>query len=326
VKLSRLADSWWLWLIGGVLYGLLMRLLFGWLGLLNPGFTAAMSLGFLVGTPLVVGALTVYGGRREPQSVVAMLFRPWATVGLMLAGCGLALIEGLICLVLMAPLFLVCGSLGGLIMGAVLRLRTPGRAELGAVLCLPLLITAGESSLPLPETQLEIRQAVDVDAPPQTVWRQILTARDIHAEELPLSLTHLIGVPRPLEGVNLLTPEGEVRYSKWERGVNFRANVTERTEYRRITWRYAFDAHSFPEGSMDEHVAIGGRYFDLHDTTFNLQELPGGRTRLEIVAHYRVTSSLNAYVVPASRLLGHDFVHTILGLYKYRSERAALQQ
>jgi len=28
-----------------------------------------------------------------------------------------------------------------------------------------------------------------------------------------------------------------------------------------------FDSHSFPADSMDEHVAIGGRYFDLHDTT-----------------------------------------------------------
>ena len=72
---------------------------------------------------------------------------------------------------------------------------------------------------------------------------------------------------------------------------------------------------------MDEHVEIGGRYFDLRDTTFNLSPLGEGRTRLEIVAHYRVTSSINLYAVPVARLLGHDFIHAIPVLYKGRSER-----
>jgi hypothetical protein len=89
-----------------------------------------------------------------------------------------------------------------------------------------------------------------------------------------------------------------------------------------ITWHYRFNAHSFPQGSMDEHVAIGGRYFDLDDTTFNLEPMPGGATRLEIVAHYRVSSAINFYAVPAAELLGRDFVSTILGFCKGRSERA----
>jgi hypothetical protein len=60
----------------------------------------------------------------------------------------------------------------------------------------------------------------------------------------------------------------------------------------------------------------------LRDTTFNLERLPGGDTKLEIVAHYRVTSTVNLYAVPMARLLGEDFVATILHLYKIRAERA----
>jgi hypothetical protein len=71
---------------------------------------------------------------------------------------------------------------------------------------------------------------------------------------------------------------------------------------------------------MDDHVAIGGRYFDLQDTTFRLERTSGG-TRLGIVAHYRLTSSINFYAVPMAALLGRDFIDTILGLYKLRSER-----
>jgi hypothetical protein len=50
--------------------------------------------------------------------------------------------------------------------------------------------------------------------------------------------------------------------------------------------------------------------------------LPNGGTHLEIVAHYRVTSSINLYAVPTANLLGRDFIATILHLYKIRSERA----
>ncbi|HEY0660485.1 MAG TPA: SRPBCC family protein, partial [Lysobacter sp.] len=130
---------------------------------------------------------------------------------------------------------------------------------------------------------------------------------------------------KPLEGINVRTKDGEVRFSRWERGVNFRGFVTARKENETITWHYVFDDRSFPKGSMDEHVAIGGRYFDLRDTTFRLTPASGGKTRLEIVAHYRVSTSINSYAVPVAAILGRDFLDTILGLYKHRSESAVAQ-
>lgn len=174
----------------------------------------------------------------------------------------------------------------------------------------------------MPQQDVELRREVMVDASPATIWNEILAARTIRPEELPPSLTHMIGVPKPLEGINVRTRDGEVRFSRWERGVNFRARVTARKEYEYISWRYVFDEHSFPKGSMDDHVAIGGRYFDLHDTSFQLTPAPDGRTRLEIVAHYRVATSINAYAVPVAEILGRDFLDTILGLYRLRSEKA----
>lgn len=119
-----------------------------------------------------------------------------------------------------------------------------------------------------------------------------------------------------------MTPEGEVRHSRRDRGVNFSVVVTERVEHASMRWRYVFDERSFPAGSIDEHVANDRRYFDLRDTTFHLQPLPGGGTRLKPVALFRVTTPINAYAVPAAALLGRDFVDTLPGLYKGRSGRA----
>jgi len=315
----RKIPLWLLWVLGGALYGVSMRALFG---VLSTSLQGPMSVAFLIGTPIAVGALTIYAARREKPSVWAMIFAPWVSILLMLLGCAATMMEGAICLALMAPFFLGLASIGGLLMGVALRALKDRSSSLKAVALLPLLLALGNRGLPLPDRHLEVRQSVLVHAAPHTVWEQIRTARDIRPEELPVGVTHLIGVPRPVEGVNQMTPEGEVRFSRWERGVNFQGIVTSRKEDVSITWQYRFNAHSFPKGSMDEHVAIGGRYFDLDDTTFNLEPMPGGSTRLEIVAHYRVTSAINFYAVPAAEFLGKDFVSTILALYKSRSERA----
>ena len=207
-------------------------------------------------------------------------------------------------------------------MWAVLVISERHGVNLGAVSLLPFLLLFSEAYIPMAKQDLEIRQSVVIEASARQVWQEILDARNIQADELPLSITHFIGVPRPLEGINRMTPKGEVRFSKWERGVSFEGVVTARDENRSIHWQYEFGSHSFPKGSMDEHVAIGGRFFDLKDTRFDLQELTSKRTSLTIIAHYRVSSSINFYAIPVARLLGHDFVKTILHLYKRRSERA----
>jgi hypothetical protein len=307
----------WKWTLGGALYGIVIRAM---MGVLPHGISGPMSVAFLLVTPFAVGALTIYGTRGTPLSIWARIYRPWGTVALMLLGCALTLMEGAICLAMMAPLFLIISSVGGIAMGVALAYTGPHKSRLKAVALLPFLMMLGEQGVPVQERELELKQSIIVNAPPHTVWQQILTARAIQAQELPFSLTHLIGVPRPLEGINVSEPSGEVRYSKWERGVNFRAVVTSKVEDESITWHYVFDDKSFPKGSMDEHVAIGGEYFALHDTTFKLHKLPGGRTQLDIVTHHRVSTGINFYAIPAATLLGHDFIATILTLYKNRSE------
>lgn len=319
---SPQSNRQWLWILAGVAYGLLLRILFAAAPRMLDRNGGVMSFAFLVITPMAVGAITVYGARHSHMPITRMAFTPWLSILLMMLGAALSLLEGSICIVLLTPLFLACGSIGGLLMGGSLRLHKRQDATLKAVTLLPFVVFLGEAAVPQPDRHVELRSSIVVQARPETVWSQILTARDIRPGELPFSLSHFIGVPKPIEGVNVTNPEGENRYSLWERGVNFRGAVTNRRDNQTIAWRYIFDDKSFPPGSMDEHVAIGGRYFNLHDTTFNLQNLANGQTRLEIVAHYRVTTSINFYAVPLANLLGQDFAHTILGLYKHRSECA----
>lgn len=102
---------------------------------------------------------------------------------------------------------------------------------------------------------------------------------------------------------------------------SFSALVIHEIKDRSITWRYKFTPDSFPKGSLDDHVQIGGQYFNLYDTTFNLVPLSANTTRLEIISHYSVTTGVNFYGVPVTRLIAKDFMSTIVHLYKLRSER-----
>lgn len=302
-----------------------MRVIFGAVSELGD-FAGVMSIGFLLGTPIVIGALTIHDVAEDQRSALFMIFGPWSTVTLMLFGCAVTLLEGSICVALMAPIFLVCGSIGGLATGFYLRFSKTSGAEVRAIAVLPFLLLIGEANTTLNDQEIELKKTISVAADARTVWGQILTARSIRPDELPLSLTHAIGVPKPIEGVNKITKEGEIRYSESKRGVKFEGLVTDRKNYEMIRWEYRFGTHSFPRGSMDEHVAIGGRFFDLQDTTFNLRELSNHHAELQIVAHYRVASSINFYAVSGSKVLGRDFINTILHLYNNRSERVEMAQ
>ena len=310
-----------LWIVLGACYGLTMRVAFSNL----PQFFGAqvISIAFMLGTPFAIGAIVVYGLRDAKPSILRMIYAPWAAILLALLGSMISLLEGSVCIVLVSPLFFIASSIGGLVMGLTLRWTGRGKTTLNSILALPLILMVFESAVPQQSRLLEDRVSVDVAASPHRIWEEILTARNIRKDEIPANFTHWTGVPRPVEGVNVMTPQGEVRYSKWERGVNFSALVTKRVEDRSITWRYNFTPNSFPPGSLDNHVKVGGKYFDVEDTTFNLTPISDKLTHLEVVSHYRVTTDVNFYGVPVARFIAKDFMSTIVHLYKLRSERSA---
>lgn len=76
-----------------------------------------------------------------------------------------------------------------------------------------------------------------------------------------------------------------------------------------------------PPQALDDHVAIGGAYFDMLDTSYSLAP-SGAGTDLRILMHYRVSTQFNWYVVPIADALFGNFEETILGLYRRRSESA----
>lgn len=217
-------------------------------------------------------------------------------------------------------MFALLGAVGGLVMGAVCRLTNWPRPAVYGFGVLPLLLGAFGSYLPTPTAIGQIERSIVIDAPPAAVWRELNDIRDIRDHEIGHAWAMRIGVPMPLSGTTRETAEGRVRESRWGKNVVFDEVITEWEPDRRVRWTYRFRPDSFPRHALDDHVVIGGHYFDLLDTGYTLE--PQGRgTRVTMSVSYRISTQFNFYADWAAQLLLGNLGEQGLALYKARSER-----
>lgn len=314
--------TYWFAVAIGAVYGLAARLIFEnalWSRYATGHAGGAMLVSFLFLTPLVIGAMTVYL-RRGAIGAGGAIVGPWLPMLIVLGLTAAFNIEGSICIVLAAPIFLIASSVGGLLMLGVLAVITPAPKILSVALLVPLLLGYGERDLAMVDSIRQSDESVLIDAPPAAIWRLINGARAITPAEMDRGLAWRIGVPYPMEAVTVDTPQGRVRKLRWQRGVHFDEPIVAWDENRFIQWHYLFAADSIPAGALDEHVRIGGQYFDLLDTSYRLAPEAGG-TQLSIHVTYRVSTHFNWYAGTLARVLVDDSARTILGFYKQRSER-----
>ena len=310
--------SWWP-LFAGAATGLVLRLLFGG----KPGDPyAPMMVSFVYLCPIVVGAVTVYAAERRERRTWAYYFlAPCLANVLFVIGTMAMLIEGLICAVVILPLFAVLGGVSGLVMGAICRVTKWPKQTLLTLGALPLVLGGFESAVPLPQRVGMVEGRVLVDAPPEVIWRSIMNAENIRAEELGHAWIFRIGVPLPIAGTTGRTKEGAVRRVTMGKNVYFDEVIAQADEPRFVRWLYRFHPDSFPPYALDEHVVIGGHYFDLVDTSYTL-EPRGDRTELAVRMRYRVSTQFNWYADPVARFLLADMAAANLGFYRARSEES----
>jgi hypothetical protein len=312
-----LPFRWFFPLLAGASVGLVLRLVFS----ARPGGAYETMLAtFIFLTPALVGMVTVFVAERQQRRSWAYYIGASALANVIFVGGSLViLVEGWICALLILPLFALLGIVGGLIMGAICRMTNWPRHALGSVAVLPLLLGAIEPREWLPDHRESVVRTVHVAAPPEAVWNEIWNVRDVQPEEVGDGWIYRIGVPPPLAGVTRSTSEGFVRDVTMGKSIHFEQLVTAYEPARFVDYRYRFTPDSFPPGALDDHVTIGGRYFDLYTTRYGLQPEAGG-TRVTMRMDYRISTKFNWYTVPLARALIGDTEETLLGLYRRRAE------
>lgn len=317
---DHMPFTWWYPVLAGAVATFIARLVFSG----DSGNRYSAMLGaFIYLVPVLCGAVTVYIAERQMRrSWWYYIWAPFVASVLAIIGMLLVFIEGLVCAILIVPLFGALGAAGGLAMGVICRITNWPKPALYSFAVLPLMLGAIEPQLPNPDRLSSTTRTVFIAAPPERVWQEVNAARNIRPAEVGDAWAYRMGVPMPEEGVTEQTSEGLVRKMRWQKNVHFDAVVTEWAPGQHVKWRYRFAPDSFPKGSLDDHVVVGGRYFDLRDSAYTLTPRGGG-TELRIDVSWRVSTRFNWYADGIAQFLLGDFSNHILQFFKVRSEAAS---
>jgi hypothetical protein len=309
----------WVWpTMVGALIGIGLRLVFR--GHPHAPYNPMMA-SFALIAPVVIGAVSVVTAERTARRSWSFYFWGAASANALCAAVAFLVdIEGLICIILAAPLFVLLGGIAGLVTGMVCRLTQSRRGIYGIAL-LPLILGGFEQRLPLPQTVLREERVLVIEAPTTVVWQQLLSARDIQPEEMNQAWMYRIGVPLPRSAVTETQSGTLIRHITMGKSIQFDQVSADWIANQRVLWTYRFTADSFPPHALDDHVRIGGTYFDVLDTEYRLREVPSG-TELSVSMRYRVSTNFNWYVRPIAAFLVGDFETTALHFYARRAEQA----
>lgn len=228
--------------------------------------------------------------------------------------------EGIICIIMAFP-FILMAYLPGCILGWNLaRLYRQANGKILSVLLItPLFLGAFEQNT-TPATKMgSVVKSIFIEAAPKDVWEEIRNPGKIDAEEIHSAYLYKIGMPKPVHAYTTEKDGETIRASFWEKGVRFDEKIIEQQEERRITWSYLFTDKSFPKGSLDDHIKIGGRYFDLSRTAYTLIPADNG-TILRLETNYRVNTHFNWYANLWAQLFIRDVSEGLLTFYKTRLE------
>ncbi|MGL1920516.1 MAG: hypothetical protein OCD03_05790 [Hyphomicrobiales bacterium] len=284
-----------------------------------------ISWAMLVGTPISVGAFTVFfASSEQTKSWLFNVFHPWYSVlGWMLLATIFAW-ETLICVVMLLPLYLPLASLGGYVAG-VLRQKRFGNGSNGTLLSLgllPLLIVPIEAPFQTPtlwHTEVDI---VVINAPISQVWKSLENIENIQNQELKWTFSHFIGLPKPRSSTVAELEVGALRHLSWEKGIHFEERITQIIPEKLLAYDVLIDQQSMKIANLDTHVTVGDQYFDIVKGHYALEEI-GNKTRLSVSTSYKMTTNLNWYGRFWANIVLDDFHGAVLNLIKNRNEAMA---
>jgi hypothetical protein len=306
----------------GAVYGVAGYAVFArYFSLPTQGKSGLMQVSFLALIPLCVALIVAFLLQRHTKAgFVQTLFFSQFPVLLFVFIAGAFLGEGFICILMALPLVLFVAAVGVIFAFIISALSKKNSNKIMSVaLLVPFMFGAIEQDVVPRDSFQEVKHSIHIRAAPSVVWRHINFPINIRPDELSKGFAYRIGVPYPIEARTLDPHVGGRRQLIWQRGVSFEEEITAWQENRHIAWKYVFGPDSFPEGSLDDHILIGGPYFNLEDTSYTLTP-EGDGTRLDIAVKFRLSTNFNWYAGYWARFLISDTAKTILDFYRHRAE------
>ncbi|CAH0353711.1 MAG: SRPBCC family protein [Sphingobium sp.] len=269
----------------------------------------AYGWGLFVMTPFLVGMTTGFlANRRRSISFgqTSMLVMGAAGIG-SLALILLAL-EGMLCILMAAPLGGIVAIVGGGLGRAAARFGRKKDQPLMSLAFLPALF-ALEAAMP-PVAPIATHEAVDIAAPPSAVWHALTDSSPIASGP---GIVGVSGLAYPIRGRLVGAGVGAVRLGEFSTGVA-RERVTQWQPERRLAFTVVEQPPAMEEMSpyRKVHAPHVRGYFDTGETRFDLEPLANGGTRLTARATHILKMDPVLYWEPVARWAIHLNVMRVL--------------
>jgi hypothetical protein len=316
----------WKGLFYGLAYGLACRAVFALEDFrgntpLFPTF-GLMTMAFMFVVPFVVGLITAYHQDKITSSrKIVMVTMPFfAIVGLVLISV-VSGQEGIICALMALPVFLIMALLGGFIGVRIFKRNKADKLYVSFFMFLPFLIAPLENQLGLTDKIFTEHTKIEINSDDTTVWKNITRVRHIEEAENNNSLFQFMGFPRPLEAELDTVAVGGIRKAIFARGLFFTETVTKMQENKVLAFTIVADPKSIPPKALDEHVMVGGKYFDVLEGKYELEKSSDNKIILHLTSQFRLSTRFNFYSGLWSKLIMSDIQENILDIVKRRSEK-----
>jgi uncharacterized membrane protein YhaH (DUF805 family) len=287
--------------------------------LIGAVFFRVYGFGLFVASPFVIGATTAYVANRKhdigSSQTASVVLSATALGGIALIA---AALEGVICIVMAAPLGLLVAWIGGLFGRAMaVSAQSSATQTLSGFALLPLLF-AMENVLPA-TTSFDTHQTIAVRAPPDVVWKSI-----VHMETIdePPSLPFRLGVAYPLRGEIIGEGVGALRRGEFSTGTAYE-RVTEWVAGRKLAFVVLNDVPAMHELSPYGHLhtphLVG--YFRTTSTSFELAVRSDGHTEVIERTSHELKLEPVLYWLPLARWVVHQNNARVLAHIRRQAER-----
>jgi uncharacterized membrane protein YhaH (DUF805 family) len=275
---------------GGALLAILLASIVG-LAFLLLGTVVLQTYGWslFIALPFCMGLFSVllysYHEPRELGESVGVALLPVVIVGMTLL---FVAMEGLICILMAAPFAAGLAALGGLLGYSIQSARWISRNPSAILSAIVLIVPATfgvERTARLEPPQFMVRSAVEINAPPERVWKHVVAFAEIAP---PGELLFRAGIAYPIRAEISGRGAGAVRRCVFSTGPY--VEPIEVWDEPRLL-RFGVSSNPPPLNEWTPYGHIEPRhlhgYFESKRGQFLLEALPGGRTRLEGTTWYR---------------------------------------
>lgn len=303
-------------------YGVVCRLLFAAQPL--SGWLQIVSMAFVYTMPFGLGGLVCFlGYKLDEPSLFWVLVAPLLTIVVLLLGSLAFGMEAAICVLVGFPVVSICAMLGGAIMSVILKRFDQSKVPVTLFVLLPYAVSPVEQMWQAPHETRVMRNALTVKAPAKTIWNQIYQVPAIQKSELPSQWIYFLGFPRPIAATIDKQGVGGRRHATFERNVSFFEVVTHWEPVKKLSFTIKADPDFIPHTAFDEHIIVGGRFYDVLDGTYEIEPCNDGTCILHLSSTHRLSTRFNWYAGWWSEWVMDQIQGSILEVIRHRCEASA---